>query len=135
MKKHYDDWLGYCQEQKNDRRETGMAKAKKGDPLSCELCGLVVVVDDVGVMGMAELICCKKPMAKGKAAAEKAKKKAALKAPKAEAIKKDVKTTVKAAPVKAKAIAKKEDKPAITKAPAAPAKKAAVPKKETKAKK
>ncbi|MEI7637907.1 MAG: hypothetical protein WCJ37_11415 [Syntrophus sp. (in: bacteria)] len=112
-----------------------MAKAKKGDLLSCELCGLVVVVDDVVGISMAELICCKEPMAKGKAAAEKAKKKATLKlkAPKAVAIKKEVKTAVKAVPVKAKAIAKKVVKPAIAKAPA---KKAAAPKKkETKAKK
>ena len=52
-----------------------MAKAKKGDLLSCELCGLVVVVDEVGGMGMADLLCCEEPMTKGKAAAAKAKKK------------------------------------------------------------
>ncbi len=118
----------------NDRRRTGMAKAKKGDLLSCELCGLVVSVDEVGGMGIAELLCCKSPMGKGKAAAAKARKKAAMKAPKAEAIKKEVKAAAKAAPVKAKSAPKKEAKKADVKAPAkkaaAPVKKAAAPVKE-----
>ena len=52
-----------------------MAKFKKGDVLTCEVCGLVVVVDDACGCAMGEIICCKKkPMVKGKAAAEKAKK-------------------------------------------------------------
>ncbi len=85
-----------------------MAKAKKGDLLSCELCGLVVVVDEVVGMSMAELVCCEEPMGKGKAAAEKAKKKAALKATQAAAVKKDVKTAIKAAPAKARVVAKKK---------------------------
>lgn len=60
-----------------------MAKFKKGDVLTCEVCGLVVVVDDSCGCAVGEIICCKKqPMAKGKAAAVKAKKKkAAVKAP------------------------------------------------------
>jgi hypothetical protein len=120
-----------------------MAKAKKGDLLSCELCGLVVVVDEVVGMSMAELICCEERMGKGKAAAEKAKKKAALTAAQG-TVKKVVKTAIKAAPAKASVVAKKVDKPVIAKAPAKKAaspakamgKKAAAPaKKETKAKK
>ena len=52
-----------------------MAKFKKGDVLSCEVCGLVVVVDDSCGRAVGEILCCKKkPMVKGKAAAEKAKK-------------------------------------------------------------
>jgi hypothetical protein len=70
-----------------------MAKAKKGEVLSCGSCGMIVSVDAGGV-GMAEIICCKKPMAKGKAAAGKAKKK--LLSAKAST------KAVKAAPKKAK---------------------------------
>ena len=55
-----------------------MAKFKKGDVLTCEVCGLVVVVDDSCGCAVGEIICCKKqPMAKGKAVADKAKKKKA----------------------------------------------------------
>ena len=52
-----------------------MAKAKRGDVLSCEMCGLVLVVDEISGYGMADAICCEIPMAKGKAAANKAKRK------------------------------------------------------------
>jgi hypothetical protein len=57
-----------------------MAKFKKGDVLTCEVCGLVVVVDDSCGCAVGEILCCKnKSMVKGKAAAVKAKKKAAAK--------------------------------------------------------
>lgn len=63
-----------------------MAKAKKGDYLSCDACGLVVVVDEACGCAAAEVICCDKPMASGKAAANKIKKKAtAAKKPAAKA--------------------------------------------------
>lgn len=67
-----------------------MAKLKKGDALTCEVCGLVVVVDESCGCAVGEIICCKsKPMAKGKAAADKAKKKkAAAKASAKPAVKK-----------------------------------------------
>jgi hypothetical protein len=52
-----------------------MAKAKRGELLSCEMCGLVLVVDEINGYGMAEALCCDIPMAKGKAAANKAKRK------------------------------------------------------------
>jgi hypothetical protein len=88
-----------------------MAKAKKGDYLSCNECGLVVVVDEACGCAAAEVICCGEPMDTGKAAANKAKKKAA-------AVKKPAaKAAAKAKPVK-KAAAKK---PAVKKP--APAKK------------
>jgi hypothetical protein len=67
-----------------EKEERAMVKAKKGDLFSCEVCGLVVSVDECG-LNMAEINCCKLGMSKGKAAAEKAKKKtllaAAAKAP------------------------------------------------------
>jgi hypothetical protein len=67
-----------------------MAKLKKGDVMTCDVCGLVVVVDESCGCAVGEIICCKsKPMAKGKAAADKAKKKkAAAKASAKPAVKK-----------------------------------------------
>ncbi|MCX5855065.1 MAG: hypothetical protein NTZ24_10965 [Deltaproteobacteria bacterium] len=57
-----------------------MAKLKNGDLLTCEVCGLVVVVDEACGCAVGEIICCKDtPMVKGKAAAAKAKKKEAVK--------------------------------------------------------
>ena len=66
-----------------------MAKAKKGDYLSCEVCGLVVVVDEACGCAAAEILCCKKPMAKGKPAA--------MKKPAAKAVAASAKTSTKAA--------------------------------------
>jgi len=52
-----------------------MANLRKGDLLSCEVCGLVVAVDEACGCAVGEIVCCKnKPMVKGKAAATKAKK-------------------------------------------------------------
>jgi hypothetical protein len=82
-----------------------MAKFKKGDVLTCEVCGLVVVVDDSCGCAVGEIICCKtKPMAKGKAVADKAKKKKAA-----------AKTTTKKI-VKAKPAMKKAGRKPATKA-------------------
>lgn len=89
-----------------------MANAKKGEYLSCKVCGLVVVVDEACGCAAAEILCCKKPMAKGKPAA---KKKPATKAAKAPA-KTSVKAAAKAAPAKVSAKA-----PAKTVAKAKPA--------------
>ncbi len=88
-----------------------MAKAKKGDLLSCKVCGLVVSVDEACGCATTDVICCGKPMASGKVAANKAKKKAAAKKPAKKAV-------AKAKPAK-KAAAKA--KPAVKKT--APAKK------------
>lgn len=57
-----------------------MAKAKQGDQFSCTECGLVVVVDEACGCAAAEIVCCEMPMAKGKLAAGKARKKATAKA-------------------------------------------------------
>ena len=56
-----------------------MAKAKKGDVLSCRVCGLVLVVDNACGCSATEILCCKKPMAKGKPAARKKSPAKALK--------------------------------------------------------
>ena len=95
-----------------------MAKAKQGDMLSCAECGLVVLVDEVSGYAEVAVVCCKKPMAIGKSAASKAKKKAAPKAVTTKAVK-------AVAPAKGKAAAKvpvKAAKPAPKK-PAKAAKK------------
>jgi hypothetical protein len=87
------------------KEEVSMAKAKKGDYLSCDACGLVVVVDEACGCAVAEVICCDKPMAPGKAAANRAKKKAGAPKPAAKAVKaakaKPAKAAAKAKPVKA----------------------------------
>lgn len=89
----------------NQKEALVMAKAKKGDYLSCEVCGLAVVVDEACGCAASEILCCKKPMVKGKAAA---KKKPAAKAVAAPA-KTSTKAAAKAAPAKisAKTSAKK----------------------------
>jgi hypothetical protein len=57
-----------------------MAKTKQGDILSCSACGLVVTVDEVCGCIETVVVCCDQPMAKGKLAAGRARKKAAVKA-------------------------------------------------------
>jgi hypothetical protein len=90
-----------------------MAKAKKGDYLSCKVCGLVVVVDEGCGRAAAELLCCKTPMVRGKAAADRMKKAAAAKKPLKKAAKTPAKAAMKAA--KAKAAAKATAKTAAKK--------------------
>jgi hypothetical protein len=78
-----------------------MGKLKKGDLLTCEVCGLVVVVDEACGCAVGEIICCEvQPMVKGKAAAGKAKKKPVAKAAAKPAAAKAVKGKT-SAPVKA----------------------------------
>jgi hypothetical protein len=105
-----------------------MAKAKKGDKLRCEVCGLVVVVDEFGRTGVGEIICCQgKPMGKVKAVAKKAAApKAAKPAAKKAAAPKAVKPVAKkAAKPAAKPVAKKPAAKKPAAAPKAPAKKPA----------
>lgn len=94
------------------KEATVMAKLKKGEYLNCEVCGLVVVVDELYGSAAAEILCCEHSMAKGKPAAKKAPP---AKAPKAPA-KTPVKAAAKAAPAKAKA---KAPAKTVTKAKAA----------------
>jgi hypothetical protein len=39
-----------------------MSKVKSGDMLSCEVCGLTVVVDEECGCATVEIICCEEPM-------------------------------------------------------------------------
>ena len=78
-----------------------MAKAKKGDYLSCEVCGLVVVVDEGCGCASTELLCCEKPMARVKASAGRVEKQAAAKESVKKPAKAPAKAAAKAAPVKA----------------------------------
>ncbi len=63
-------------------KKTGAAKPKagsrvsKGDSVVCEVCGLSVVVEEVGGVTVSEettLVCCGKPMKARKAAPKKSK--------------------------------------------------------------
>ncbi|OPY93111.1 MAG: hypothetical protein A4E73_00449 [Syntrophaceae bacterium PtaU1.Bin231] len=88
-----------------------MAKAKKGDLFTCDVCGLVVAVDESCDCAVGELICCDVPMEKGKAAAAKARKAAKKAAKPAKKAKKPAKAkTVKAAPKKKAKAAKPKAK-------------------------
>jgi len=46
----------------NHEEEAKMSKVKPGDVLSCEVCGLAVIVDEECGCAIAELICCEEPM-------------------------------------------------------------------------
>jgi hypothetical protein len=79
-----------------------MATLKEGDYLTCEVCELVVVVDEECGCAVGGLICCDEEMVKMKAPA-KAKKKAKPAAkPKKAAAKKVVKKAGKKPAAKAK---------------------------------
>ena len=95
-----------------------MAKLQNGDLLTCEVCGLIVIVDEACGCAVGEIICCKDtPMVKGKAAAAKAKKKPAA----AKAVK--GKTSAPAKVVKPASKEKTGVKKPAAKKPAAKAKK------------
>jgi len=111
-----------------------MAKAKKGDKLSCTACGLVVVVDEACGCATAEVFCCGKPMAKGKPAVAKAGKKTAPAGNDVKKVKTVVaakakvgaaKTTIAAKKAPAKVVAKAPAKAAVAKPKAAAPSKAA----------
>ena len=89
-----------------------MSKVKPGDVLSCEVCGLAVIVDEECGCAIAELICCDEPMenkgpAPKKIAAAVPKKKAAVKKAKPAAKKPAAKKPVAKKPAAKKAVAKK----------------------------
>lgn len=93
-----------------------MAKARKGDYLSCEVCGLGLVVDKGCGCEVTEVVCCSKPMVKVKKTKKPASKEKPAKAKTA------VKATAKKAAPKAKPAAKAAAKKATAKAkPAAKA--------------
>jgi hypothetical protein len=83
-----------------------MSRAKSGDVLSCEVCGLAVIVDEECGCATIDLICCEEPMQNMGPA--KPKKVHALSAPKKKAAVKKVKVKPKKKPVAKKAKAKKK---------------------------
>ena len=98
-----------------------MSRAKSGDVLSCEVCGLAVIVDEECGCATIDLICCEEPMVNIGPA--KAKKISAEAAPKKKAVVKKVKVAPKKNPVAKKKTEKKVAKKPIKKAVKKPAKK------------
>jgi len=108
-------------------KEMIMAKVKKGELLSCQECGLILVVDEACGCAVGEILCCEVPMKKGKLAAGKARKKAlAQPAAKPASVTPKKEKAVKAAAAKpaAKAVPKKAAKAAAKPAAKKTAKKA-----------
>ncbi len=88
-----------------------MSKVRPGDVLSCEVCGLSVIVDEECGCAIAELICCEEPMEnKG----PKPPKKVAA-APKKKVAVKKAKPPKKMAAAPKKKVAVKKAKPALKK--------------------
>jgi hypothetical protein len=81
-----------------------MSKVKAGDVLSCEVCGLAVIVDEECGCATVDIICCEEPMMP--TGVSKAKQLYAEAAPK----KKTAVKKVKAAPKKKPAAKKKSVK-------------------------
>ena len=94
-----------------------MSKVKAGDVLSCEVCGLAVIVDEECGYGTVDLICCEEPMVN--TGVSKLKQIQAAAAPKKKAVVKKV----KAAPKKKPAAKKKVVKKAVKKLAKKPVKK------------
>lgn len=89
-------------------RRRKMSRAKAGDVLSCEVCGLKVIVDEECGCATIDLICCEEPMVNlGPAKTKKAHTVAV--APKKITT---VKTVKKATPKKKPVAKKKSKKPA-----------------------
>jgi hypothetical protein len=92
-----------------------MSRAKAGDVLSCEVCGLAVIVDEECGCATIDLICCEEPMINMGPA--KPKKAQAIVAPKKKETVKKAKAAPKKKPEakKAKAPVKKVVKKAVKK--------------------
>jgi hypothetical protein len=91
-----------------------MAKVKAGDVLSCEVCGLAVIVDEECGCATIDLICCEEPMVN--TGVSKMKKIKAAAAPKKKAVVKKVKAAKKKKPVVKKKTVKKIAKKPVKKA-------------------
>ena len=100
-----------------------MAKVKAGDVLSCEVCGLAVIVDEECGCATIDLICCEEPMVN--TGVSKIKKIQAAAAPKKKAVVKKVKAAKKKTPVAKKKPVKKPVKKAVKKTSKKTSKKAA----------
>ena len=88
-----------------------MSRAKAGDVLSCEVCGLAVIVDEECGCATIDLICCEEPMVNIGPA--KPKKIISAAAPKKKAVVKKA----KAAPKKKNPVAKKKPVKKVAKKP------------------
>lgn len=82
-----------------------MSKVKAGDVLSCEVCGLAVIVDEECGCATIDLICCEEPMVN--TGVSKIKQIQAAAAPKKKAVVKKVKAAPKKKPVAKKKVVKK----------------------------
>jgi hypothetical protein len=83
-----------------------MSKVKAGDVLSCEVCGLAVIVDEECGCATIDLICCEEPMVN--TGVSKIKQIQAAAAPKKKAVVKKVKTAKKKTPAAKKKVIKKK---------------------------
>ena len=90
-----------------------MSKVKAGDVLSCEVCGLAVIVDEECGCATIDLICCEEPMIN--TGVSKIKKIQAAAAPKKKAVVKKVKAAKKKTPVVKKKHVKKPVKKPVKK--------------------
>jgi hypothetical protein len=90
-----------------------MSKVKTGDVLSCEVCGLAVIVDEECGCATIDLICCEEPMVN--TGVSKIKQLQAAAAPKKKAIVKKVKAAKKKTPVAKKKVVKKTVKKPVKK--------------------
>ena len=90
-----------------------MSRAKAGDVLSCEVCGLAVIVDEECGCATIDLICCEEPMINIGPA--KQKKVQAVAAPKQKTVVKKAKTAPKKKPAAKKKVVKKTVKKAVKK--------------------
>jgi hypothetical protein len=91
-----------------------MSKVKAGDVLSCEVCGLAVIVDEECGCATIDLICCEEPMIN--TGVSKIKQIQAVAAPKKKTVVKKVKKAKKKAPVAKKKTIKKTAKKTVKKA-------------------
>jgi hypothetical protein len=109
-----------------------MSKVRAGDVLSCEVCGLAVIVDEECGCATIDLICCEEPMVN--TGVSKIKQIQAAAAPKKKAVVKKVKVAKKTKAVAKKKVVKKKTtkKKVVKKTAKKPVKKAA---KKTKKKK
>ena len=91
-----------------------MSKVKTGDVLSCEVCGLAVIVDEECGCATIDLICCEEPMVN--TGVSKIKQIQAAAAPKKKAVLKKVKAVPKKKAAAKKKIVKKTAKKPVKKA-------------------
>jgi hypothetical protein len=99
-----------------------MSKVKTGDVLSCEVCGLAVIVDEECGCATIDLICCEEPMIN--TGVSKIKQIQAA-APKKKAVVKKVKAAPKKKPATKKKVVKKAVKKPVKKTSKKTIKKAA----------